>query len=165
MDRRLSGSIARRLIVPSRSRCMPICSKTLADGPANAERAGCIGRVVKRSSAGNRSRLNVAMPRTNWRSHQYAQVFRNEVAHLVVVDAPLPGTRQYSIVIGQIHARGISHSIMRETFAEMLVAGRERQSQCSCDDPPPCVMRKERRVDRASAEAQSPLVPGGGSRC
>jgi hypothetical protein len=44
--------------------------KTFAEGPAYAERAGCIGHVVKRPSAGNQLRLDVEMPRTNRRSHQ-----------------------------------------------------------------------------------------------
>jgi len=59
-------------------------------------------------------------------AYAYAQAFRNEVSHLVVMDAPLPGTAMFDRIrtnpriwhFGFHNVRGLP---------EMLVAGRERQ--------------------------------------
>ena len=55
----------------------------------------------------------------------YAQAFRDEVSHLVVVDAPLPGTEVFDRLRSDPRVWHFAFHGARDV-AEMLVAGRER---------------------------------------
>jgi pimeloyl-ACP methyl ester carboxylesterase len=59
-------------------------------------------------------------------AYAYAQAYRDEVSHLVVVDAPLPGTDVFDRLRGDPRVWHFTFHGARDV-AEMLVAGRERQ--------------------------------------
>jgi pimeloyl-ACP methyl ester carboxylesterase len=59
-------------------------------------------------------------------AYAYAQAYRNEVSHLVVVDAPLPGTAVFDRLRSDPRVWHFAFHGARDV-AEMLVAGRERQ--------------------------------------
>jgi pimeloyl-ACP methyl ester carboxylesterase len=59
-------------------------------------------------------------------AYAYAQEFRDEVSHLVVVDAPLPGTAVFDRIRTDPRVWHIAFHGVRD-MPEMLVAGRERQ--------------------------------------
>jgi pimeloyl-ACP methyl ester carboxylesterase len=58
-------------------------------------------------------------------AHAYAQEFRDAVSHLVVIDAPLPGTAVFDRLRGDPRVWHFAFHGARDV-AEMLVAGRER---------------------------------------
>jgi pimeloyl-ACP methyl ester carboxylesterase len=58
-------------------------------------------------------------------SYAYAQMFREEVSHLVVVDAPLPGTAAFDRLRSDPRVWHFAFHGARDV-AEMLVTGRER---------------------------------------
>jgi pimeloyl-ACP methyl ester carboxylesterase len=59
-------------------------------------------------------------------AYAYAQRYRDEVSHLVVVDAPLPGTAVFDRLRSDPRVWHFAFHGARDV-AEMLVAGRERQ--------------------------------------
>jgi pimeloyl-ACP methyl ester carboxylesterase len=59
-------------------------------------------------------------------AYAYAQAYRDEVSHLVVVDAPLPGTAVFDRLRSDPRVWHFAFHGARDV-AEMLVAGRERQ--------------------------------------
>jgi pimeloyl-ACP methyl ester carboxylesterase len=59
-------------------------------------------------------------------AYAYAQRYRDEVSHLVVVDAPLPGTEVFDRLRSDPRVWHFAFHGARDV-AEMLVAGRERQ--------------------------------------
>jgi pimeloyl-ACP methyl ester carboxylesterase len=59
-------------------------------------------------------------------AYAYAQAYREEVSHLVVVDAPLPGTAIFDRLRNDPRVWHFAFHGARDV-AEMLVAGRERQ--------------------------------------
>jgi pimeloyl-ACP methyl ester carboxylesterase len=59
-------------------------------------------------------------------AYAYAQAYRDEVSHLAVVDAPLPGTDVFERLRGDPRVWHFTFHGARDV-AEMLVAGRERQ--------------------------------------
>jgi len=59
-------------------------------------------------------------------AYAYAQAYRDEVSHLVIVDAPLPGTTVFDRVRSDPRVWHFAFHGARDV-AEMLVAGRERQ--------------------------------------
>jgi pimeloyl-ACP methyl ester carboxylesterase len=59
-------------------------------------------------------------------AYAYAQAYRDEVAHLVVIDAPLPGTRVFDSIRTDPRVWHFAFHGARDV-PEMLVAGRERQ--------------------------------------
>ena len=59
-------------------------------------------------------------------AYAYAQAYRDEVSHLVVMDAPLPGTRVFDQLRTDPRVWHFAFHGARDV-AEMLVAGRERQ--------------------------------------
>ena len=58
-------------------------------------------------------------------AYAYAQAYRDEVSHLVVVDAPLPGTAVFDRLRADARVWHFAFHGARDV-AEMLVAGRER---------------------------------------
>ena len=58
-------------------------------------------------------------------AYAYAQAYRDEVSHLVVVDAPLPGTEVFDRLRSDPRVWHFAFHGTRD-IAEMLVAGRER---------------------------------------
>jgi pimeloyl-ACP methyl ester carboxylesterase len=58
-------------------------------------------------------------------AYSYAQAYRNEVSHLVVMDAPLPGTSVFDRLRSDPRLWHFAFHGARDV-AEMLVAGRER---------------------------------------
>ena len=58
-------------------------------------------------------------------AYAYAQAYRDEVSHLVVVDAPLPGTEVFDRLRSDPRVWHFAFHGARD-IAEMLVAGRER---------------------------------------
>ena len=58
-------------------------------------------------------------------AYAYAQAYRDEVSHLVVVDAPLPGTEVFDRLRSDPRVWHFAFHGARDV-AEMLVAGRER---------------------------------------
>jgi pimeloyl-ACP methyl ester carboxylesterase len=59
-------------------------------------------------------------------AYAYAQAYRDEVSHLVVVDAPLPGTDVFDRLRSDPRVWHFAFHNVRD-LPEMLVAGRERQ--------------------------------------
>ena len=59
-------------------------------------------------------------------AYAYAQSFRDEVSHLVIADAPLPGTSAFDVVKSNPRVWHFAFHNARD-IAEMLVAGRELQ--------------------------------------
>ena len=59
-------------------------------------------------------------------AYAYAQAYRDEVSHLVVVDAPLPGTAVFDRLRSDPRVWHFAFHGVRD-LPEMLVAGRERQ--------------------------------------
>ena len=59
-------------------------------------------------------------------AYAYAQAYRSEVSHLVVVDAPLPGTAVFDRIRNDPRVWHFAFHGVRD-LPEMLVAGRERQ--------------------------------------
>ena len=59
-------------------------------------------------------------------AYAYAQAFRDELSHLVVVDAPLPGTAVFDRLRNDPRVWHFAFHGARDV-AEMLVAGRERE--------------------------------------
>jgi pimeloyl-ACP methyl ester carboxylesterase len=59
-------------------------------------------------------------------AYAYAQAYRDDVSHLVVVDAPLPGTAAFDRLRSDPRVWHFAFHGARDV-AEMLVAGRERQ--------------------------------------
>ena len=59
-------------------------------------------------------------------AYAYAQAYRDELSHLVVADAPLPGTDVFDRLRGDPRVWHFAFHGARD-IAEMLVAGRERQ--------------------------------------
>jgi pimeloyl-ACP methyl ester carboxylesterase len=59
-------------------------------------------------------------------AYAYAQAYRDDVSHLVVVDAPLPGTAAFDRLRSDPRVWHFAFHGTRDV-AEMLVAGRERQ--------------------------------------
>jgi pimeloyl-ACP methyl ester carboxylesterase len=59
-------------------------------------------------------------------AYAYAEMFRDEVSHLVVVDAPLPGTAVFDKLRSDPRVWHFAFHGARD-IPEMLVAGRERQ--------------------------------------
>jgi len=59
-------------------------------------------------------------------AYAYAQAHRDEVSHLAVVDAPLPGTAVFDRIRSDPRVWHFAFHSARDV-AEMLVAGRERQ--------------------------------------
>ncbi len=59
-------------------------------------------------------------------AYAYAQSFRDEVSHLVIADAPLPGTSVFEMVKSNPRVWHFAFHNARD-IAEMLVAGRELQ--------------------------------------
>lgn len=59
-------------------------------------------------------------------ANAYAQAHRDEVSHLAVVDAPLPGTAVFDLIRSDPRVWHFAFHSARDV-AEMLVAGRERQ--------------------------------------
>jgi pimeloyl-ACP methyl ester carboxylesterase len=59
-------------------------------------------------------------------AYAYAQAYRDELSHLVVVDAPLPGTAVFDRLRSDPRVWHFAFHGARDV-AEMLVAGRERQ--------------------------------------
>ena len=59
-------------------------------------------------------------------AYAYAQAYRNEVSHLVIMDAPLPGTAVFDRLKFNPRLWHFAFNNARDV-AEMLVAGRERQ--------------------------------------
>jgi pimeloyl-ACP methyl ester carboxylesterase len=59
-------------------------------------------------------------------AYAYAQLFREEVSHLVVMDAPIPGTAVYDRLRADPRIWHFSFHNVRD-LPELLVAGRERQ--------------------------------------
>jgi pimeloyl-ACP methyl ester carboxylesterase len=59
-------------------------------------------------------------------AYAYAQAYRDELSHLVVADAPLPGTDVFDRLRGDPRVWHFAFHGARDV-AEMLVAGRERQ--------------------------------------
>ena len=59
-------------------------------------------------------------------AYAYAQAYRDEVSHLVVMDAPLPGTAVFDRLRSDPRVWHFAFHNARDV-AEMLVAGRERQ--------------------------------------
>jgi pimeloyl-ACP methyl ester carboxylesterase len=59
-------------------------------------------------------------------AYAYAQSFRDEVSHLVIADAPLPGTSAFDLVKSNPRVWHFAFHNARD-IAEMLVAGRELQ--------------------------------------
>jgi pimeloyl-ACP methyl ester carboxylesterase len=59
-------------------------------------------------------------------AYAYAQAYRDDVSHLVVVDAPLPGTEVFDRLRSDPRVWHFGFHGARDV-AEMLVAGRERQ--------------------------------------
>jgi pimeloyl-ACP methyl ester carboxylesterase len=59
-------------------------------------------------------------------AYAYAQAFRDELSHLVIVDAPLPGTDVFDRLRSDPRVWHFAFHGARDV-AEMLVAGRERQ--------------------------------------
>ena len=59
-------------------------------------------------------------------AYAYAQAYRDEVSHLIVVDAPLPGTQVFDRLRSDPRVWHFAFHGARDV-AEMLVAGRERQ--------------------------------------
>jgi len=58
-------------------------------------------------------------------AYAYAQMFRADVSHLVVVDAPLPGTRVFDRLRADPRVWQFAFHSVRD-IPEMLIAGRER---------------------------------------
>lgn len=72
-------------------------------------------------------------------AYAYAQAFRNEVSHLAIIDAPLPGTAVFDRLKSNPRLWHFAFHNARDV-AEMLVAGREREYlqaffQARCFDP------------------------------
>jgi pimeloyl-ACP methyl ester carboxylesterase len=59
-------------------------------------------------------------------AYAYAQAYREDVSHLVIVDAPLPGTAVFDRLRSDPRLWHFAFHNARD-LAEMLVAGRERQ--------------------------------------
>jgi pimeloyl-ACP methyl ester carboxylesterase len=59
-------------------------------------------------------------------AYAYAQAYRNDVSHLVIIDAPLPGTTVFDRLRSDPRVWHFAFHGARDV-AEMLVAGRERQ--------------------------------------
>jgi pimeloyl-ACP methyl ester carboxylesterase len=59
-------------------------------------------------------------------AYAYAQAYRNDVSHLVIMDAPLPGTTVFDRLRSDPRVWHFAFHGARDV-AEMLVAGRERQ--------------------------------------
>src|SRR5260370_37685482 len=59
-------------------------------------------------------------------AYAYAQAYRNDVSHLVVVDAPLPGTTIFDRLRSDQRVWHFAFHGARDV-AEMLVAGRDRR--------------------------------------
>ena len=59
-------------------------------------------------------------------AYAYAQAYRDEVSHLVVMDAPLPGTAVFDRLRADPRVWHFAFHGARDV-PEMLVAGRERQ--------------------------------------
>jgi pimeloyl-ACP methyl ester carboxylesterase len=59
-------------------------------------------------------------------AYAYAQVYRDEVSHLAIIDAPIPGTTVFDRVKSNPRVWHFAFHNARD-IAEMLVAGRERE--------------------------------------
>src|SRR5215813_3697842 len=59
-------------------------------------------------------------------AYAYAQAYRSDVSHLVIMDAPLPGTAVFDRLRSDPRVWHFAFHGARDV-AEMLVAGRERQ--------------------------------------
>ncbi|MES1159690.1 MAG: alpha/beta hydrolase [Bacteroidota bacterium] len=59
-------------------------------------------------------------------AYAYAQEYRDEVSHLVVIDAPLPGTRAFDNIRSDPRVWHFAFHTVRD-LPELLIAGRERQ--------------------------------------
>ena len=59
-------------------------------------------------------------------AYAYAQEYRDEVSHLVVVDAPLPGTQAFDNIRSDPRVWHFAFHTVRD-LPELLIAGRERQ--------------------------------------
>lgn len=58
--------------------------------------------------------------------YAYAQLYREEISHLVIIDAPIPGTSVFEQVRANPRVWHFAFHNARD-IAEMLVAGRERE--------------------------------------
>lgn len=59
-------------------------------------------------------------------AYAYAQEYRDEVSHLIVIDAPLPGTKAFDKIFSDPRVWHFAFHAVRD-LPELLISGRERQ--------------------------------------